>query len=556
MDNVYSSESSLSDSSITIPSPSSSVSVSDTSSSSVLRMPSATTVSAIANIMTTTPVSSSLSNGLGTGLESTAMNRRRRLYNGSRGQQIALVFSFQGLGSILGSMVLSILLSIHSVSLDSVWRIAVGIGAVPSIIMIYWRLQLEESNEYLQSKTQQQQQQLQTVDSHTSSWSKESGRNEHIHSNKIDKNDTVDFNTDTETNIPGNDNDDDNEESALLLDDITDTTTFSVNSIVTFSSSSSSSFHPSSTPEASQTGIRHSPRIPLNTRTSLSSPTNIFSTIPYFCSRLCCCSPSRSSSLQYTLSIIYTYRYELLGTAGSWFIFDIIFYANNLFSGTILEMMGITNRTEVPSSFRNHTLSSFSSFSSSIPSFSDTDDRQFRQRMLNETYGNLLLTSIGYIGMIISIIYIDRIGRKILQLSGFLFVSLCYLLLGILIRTILINHRFISTDGYPSTNGITVIIILYSLSFLFSNLPNTTTFVIPAEIFPSNVKATCHGISAASGKLGAIVGAGIMGPLLLQSTDPPPPTTSSTPYRALETVMYLSAAIAFVGGAWTYRFTK
>ncbi|CAN1168776.1 Inorganic phosphate transporter 1-4, partial [Linum perenne] len=34
-----------------------------------------------------------------------------------------------------------------------------------------------------------------------------------------------------------------------------------------------------------------------------------------------------------------------------------------------------------------------------------------------------------------------------------------------------------------------------------------TTFVVPAEIFPARVRSTCHGISSAAGKLGAIVGA-------------------------------------------------
>lgn len=37
--------------------------------------------------------------------------------------------------------------------------------------------------------------------------------------------------------------------------------------------------------------------------------------------------------------------------------------------------------------------------------------------------------------------------------------------------------------------------------------PNSTTFVVPAEIFPARLRSTCHGISAAAGKLGAMVGA-------------------------------------------------
>lgn len=34
---------------------------------------------------------------------------------------------------------------------------------------------------------------------------------------------------------------------------------------------------------------------------------------------------------------------------------------------------------------------------------------------------------------------------------------------------------------------------------------NTLTFIIPAEIFPTCYRATCHGISAAMGKIGSIV---------------------------------------------------
>ncbi|MFS7973784.1 putative ABC-type phosphate transporter [Helianthus anomalus] len=49
---------------------------------------------------------------------------------------------------------------------------------------------------------------------------------------------------------------------------------------------------------------------------------------------------------------------------------------------------------------------------------------------------------------------------------------------------------------------------LLLLTFFFANFgPNATTFVVPVEIFPARLRSTCHGISAASGKLGAIVGA-------------------------------------------------
>jgi PHS family inorganic phosphate transporter-like MFS transporter len=49
-------------------------------------------------------------------------------------------------------------------------------------------------------------------------------------------------------------------------------------------------------------------------------------------------------------------------------------------------------------------------------------------------------------------------------------------------------------------------VFLYCLANFFQNFgPNVTTFVIPGEIFPTRYRSTAHGISAASGKLGAII---------------------------------------------------
>ena len=49
-------------------------------------------------------------------------------------------------------------------------------------------------------------------------------------------------------------------------------------------------------------------------------------------------------------------------------------------------------------------------------------------------------------------------------------------------------------------------VFLFCLANFFSNFgPNTTTFIIPGEAFPTRYRSTAHGISAVSGKLGAIV---------------------------------------------------
>jgi len=47
---------------------------------------------------------------------------------------------------------------------------------------------------------------------------------------------------------------------------------------------------------------------------------------------------------------------------------------------------------------------------------------------------------------------------------------------------------------------------LVCLANFFSNFgPNTTTFIVPGEVFPTRYRSTGHGISAASGKIGAII---------------------------------------------------
>jgi PHS family inorganic phosphate transporter-like MFS transporter len=47
-------------------------------------------------------------------------------------------------------------------------------------------------------------------------------------------------------------------------------------------------------------------------------------------------------------------------------------------------------------------------------------------------------------------------------------------------------------------------VAFYGIAFLFGNLgPNTTTFILPTELFPTRIRTTGHGIAASTGKLGA-----------------------------------------------------
>ena len=82
------------------------------------------------------------------------------------------------------------------------------------------------------------------------------------------------------------------------------------------------------------------------------------------------------------------------------------------------------------------------------------------------------------------------VGRLALQQTGFVITGTLFLLCGAL-------------DDRLSSMWL---VVMYFLASFFGQCgPNCTTYLIPAEVFPTNMRTICHGISAASGKVGAII---------------------------------------------------
>ena len=96
-------------------------------------------------------------------------------------------------------------------------------------------------------------------------------------------------------------------------------------------------------------------------------------------------------------------------------------------------------------------------------------------------------------GYWITVFTIDILGRKFIQIMGFIALAVLYLIIGIFYNSLL---EF----------SVALFIVIYTMANLFTNFgPNSTTFIIPGEVFPTKYRSTCHGISAAAGKLGAII---------------------------------------------------
>jgi MFS family permease len=129
-------------------------------------------------------------------------------------------------------------------------------------------------------------------------------------------------------------------------------------------------------------------------------------------------------------------------------------------------------------------------------------------------------------GYIVAALTIDRLGRKRIQLLGFAMMALSYGMLFL----------------FPSLTQIAgTFLLLYGLSYFFTEFgPNVTTFVLPAEIFPVEARTTAHGIAAATGKVGAFIGAFLF-PLLL-----------SNPAFKLPGTMGIAAFVALAGFALTF----
>ncbi|KAF9496827.1 phosphate transporter [Pleurotus eryngii] len=163
----------------------------------------------------------------------------------------------------------------------------------------------------------------------------------------------------------------------------------------------------------------------------------------------------------------------LIGTSYSWFALDIAFYGLGLNSGIILQTIG------------------FGSPAHGLPV-----PITAYQNLRNICVGNLILSAAGLIpGYWVCFLFVDSWGRKSIQLMGFIMLTIIFVIMG---------FGYDKLTATPAATG--AFVFLYCLANFFQNFgPNTTTFIIPGEVFPTRYRSTAHGISAASGKLGAIV---------------------------------------------------
>ncbi|KAG2170357.1 hypothetical protein VTO58DRAFT_105573 [Aureobasidium pullulans] len=164
----------------------------------------------------------------------------------------------------------------------------------------------------------------------------------------------------------------------------------------------------------------------------------------------------------------------LVATSLTWLSLDLAFYGLGMNDYTTLELIWSNNPNQTEPLY---------------------------QSLLANAWQSLLIVSLGaIIGNILTMISINRLGRRMIQINGFFWLFVLFLVIGTSYRKLMDTQRS------------SVLVVLYILTQIFFNFgPNTTTYIIPAEVFPTRYRCTAHGISAAFGKLGAVISQCILG---------------------------------------------
>jgi len=165
-----------------------------------------------------------------------------------------------------------------------------------------------------------------------------------------------------------------------------------------------------------------------------------------------------------TKSLMLTFTFfggRLFATAGTWFCNDVFFYGNKLFQAQFIKVISPAGST-----------------------------------IMTGWLWNLCNVGVSLVGYYCASFFIDNkmYGRKWMMQLGFLMDFVLFVVPAF-------HFKY-----YTSAEGIKAFQAMYFLSSFFNQFgPNSVTFLVAGECFPTPVRATAHGFSAAWGKMGALL---------------------------------------------------
>ena len=147
----------------------------------------------------------------------------------------------------------------------------------------------------------------------------------------------------------------------------------------------------------------------------------------------------------------------LIGVAGTWFLFDYAYYGNSISLPLVLKAVA-----------------------------------PHASHLADMAWSLIIFAVFALPGYIVAFLTIDRIGHRRLQWIGFLVMAGAFLA---------IRWVPVLTEWIPG------FLAIFGVSYFFSEFgPNTTTFVLTAEVFPVHIRTSAHGIASGLAKFGAFIG--------------------------------------------------
>lgn len=175
--------------------------------------------------------------------------------------------------------------------------------------------------------------------------------------------------------------------------------------------------------------------------------------------------PDREPSLSYGALFSSQYRRNTIFASVPWFLQDIATYGIGIFTPALIGALA----------------------------FAGEDN--FMLREMASAKGSAFVDVFLILGFLIAVLLIDRVGRLRLQITGFV---------GMAIGLLILAAASVAT-------GNTTNILIVFIGFLIFNLmmnagPNSTTFLLSGEVFPTSIRASGAGFAAAFAKAGAVFG--------------------------------------------------
>lgn len=161
-----------------------------------------------------------------------------------------------------------------------------------------------------------------------------------------------------------------------------------------------------------------------------------------------------------------SFRRNMLLASVPWFLQDIATYGVGIFTPTIIGALAFA------------------------------EEPNLIMREMASARGAALVDVFLIAGFALAILFVDRVGRIRLQIAGFLGMAIGLLILGS--SGLAVGDRFINTA------------LVFAGFFVFNLMmnagPNSTTFLLSGEVFPTSIRASGAGFAAAVAKAGAILG--------------------------------------------------